>query len=157
MDIGDVIETAMWIDGRETLEQRAHFERDVSAALAAAQAESGLMLGSVTYTEKRPGEDRVPKVPDHIQGPDVRLLVAEAMVVGHMPVFGAQPSWFTDDLGPDDLAVLRRLTRDAYALQFPLRPLLTDRQCETIINDLGPDAALDTLRSNSVDVLKVLN
>ena len=44
MNIGDVIETAMWIDGRETPEQRRKFEDDVSAALAAAQSESGLIL-----------------------------------------------------------------------------------------------------------------
>ena len=66
-------------------------------------------------------------------------------------------SWFTDDLGSDDLARLRRVTREAYARLFPVRSRLTDRQCDTIINDLGPEAAADALRRGMADITPVLH
>lgn len=155
MNIGDTLDAALWIDGRETAEQRRRFEIDVSAALAEGQEEHGVIIGPVIWTEKKPGEERVPPVPDHIQGPDVRLLVGTAKVIAFMPVFGE--SRFYDDLEPDDQERLRRITRKAYKRDFPGYPRLTDRQCETLINDLGPEAGLDALRANDTDIRKVLN
>ena len=52
MQLGEVAEIAMWADGRETTD------------------------------ELRPGEGRSPKVPKHISGPNVRLIVGEATVMG---------------------------------------------------------------------------
>jgi hypothetical protein len=155
MNLGDTIEAAIWMDGTETPEHRRAFEQDASAAMANAQNEAGVMIGPIQFVEKRLGEDRVPSVPDHIQGPDVRLLVASAVVVGYLPAL--PPGRFTDDLDPDDLARLRTITRDAYSGQFPRRWPLTNRQCDTLINDLGLDAALDTLRGGEVDIAKMLN
>lgn len=159
--VGDVVETAMWLCGRETPEQRQAFEDDVRAAMLRAQDEHGVVLGAVVYVEKRPGDDRVPPVPDHIAGPDVRLLVAEAKAICAMPHFDLAESRFVDELEPDDLARLRKITRDGYARMMAQHgftmPPLTDRQCDTIISDLGPEAALDALRADDVDVLKVLH
>jgi len=149
--VGDVLETAIWADGRETAEQRQRFKRDMGVALN--QIASGLVLGPIIFTEKRPGDERVPEVPDHIQGPDVRLLIAEAIVIARLPDLNVQQGAFIAELEPDDLARLRRITRMSYALQKPFMVPLTDRQCDTIINDLGPDAALDTLRAGLAKVL----
>lgn len=145
MKPGDSLECAMWIDGRETPEQRAQFERDVAEAMHRSQAH-GTILGPVIWSEKLPGEERVPPVPNHIAGPNVRLLVAEARVVGLVANMN-NPVGFVHDLEPDDLAILRRVTRRQYEAQYPGHARLTDQQTDTLINDLGPEAALDTLES----------
>ena len=143
---GDTVECAIWVDGRETAEQRQQFEHDVQEAMVNGQRAHGAILGPVTWTEKRPGEQRVPPVPEHIAGPDVRLLVAEARVIGLVANLN-NPVGFVHELEPDDHALLRRITRREYQKQYPGQPRLTDRQCDTLINDLGPDAALETLRT----------
>lgn len=145
---GDVLESAIWLDGTETVAERARFANDVAEAMRAWGRRHGREIGPVTWIEKRPGDDRVPPVPDHIAGPNVRLLVAEAMIVTEGPIQRAKVG-FVDDLEPSDAALLRRVTRRAYRRQYPNRrthPDLTDRQCDTLINDLGPDAAVETLR-----------
>ena len=144
--VGDVLESAIWLDGRETAEHRKAFEAEVNAALALSARRHGHVLGPVTWTEKKPGDDRVPPVPNHIQGPNVRLLVAEAMIVNTVSIMRELPG-FAHDLESDDLALLRRITRRKYREQYPGQPELTDRQCDTLINDLGPEAALDTLKA----------
>ena len=142
---GDTVECAIWVDGRETVAQRQQFEKDVQIAMVEGQAQHGAILGPVIWTEKKPGDDRVPPVPDHIAGPNVRLLVAEAKILGLAANIN-NPVGFVHDLEPDDLSLLCRITRREYERQYPNQPRLTDRQCHTLINDLGPEAASETLR-----------
>lgn len=160
MNIGDVIQAAIWIDGTETQEMRQAFERDVTAVVAEGQADHGVVVGPVIWSEKRPGDERVPPVPNHIQGPDVRLLVAEAEVIGLAPP--GVGSFVVNELEPDDLERLRRITRRAYETMMTAHghrgvDRLSDRQCDTIINDLGPEAAMHALRNNTADVKRVLH
>ncbi len=157
MNPGEVLETAMWADGTETVEQLAKFETDIREQLAWFAENEGVIIGPLVIAVKKPGDDRVPQVPDHIAGPDVRLLVGEAKVVCRAPHFDIGESRFVDELEPNDLNRLRAITRKGYARAFPRRVRLTDRQCDTIINDLGPDAALDALRAGEADVLRVLH
>lgn len=144
--VGDVLEVAIWMDGRETMADRWRFKKDCKSAIKNAADSNGHVVGPLTWTEKKPGDDRVPDVPDHVQGPDVRLLVAEAQIVGTKPIAKVLPG-FVHDLEPDDAALLRRITRRKYEEEYPGNSRLTDRQCDTLINDLGPEAALDTLKA----------
>jgi len=147
--VGDTLEAAIWIDGRETIEDRVRFQKDVIASLETYCARHGRAIGPVTWVEKKPGEPRVPPVPAHIKGPLVRLLVAEAPVIAEPGIKIVRPG-FVHDLEPNDAALLRRITRKQYRKAYPDRrryPDLTDRQADTLINDLGPDAALATLRA----------
>lgn len=148
MKAGDTIENAIWLNGTETPELLARYKGDVADAMIEVAQSQGAALTPLRWTEKRPGDERVPAVPDHIQGPDVRLLVAEADVVS----MRAQDTGnFLAELEPRDLARLRRVTREAYARWCRENPgkgqrePLTDRQCDTLINDLGPEAALASL------------
>lgn len=146
MKPGDVLTAAIWMDGRETADQRAQFEKDIQEALAAGQSQRKVIMGPITWVEKRPGDDQVPPVPDHIAGPNVRLLVAESRVMGLVANINS-PIGFIHDLEPDDLALLMRITRKNYEQAYPNEPRLTDRQCHTLINDLGPDVAVATLQT----------
>lgn len=142
--IGETVDIAcIWLDGRETPEQRRQYEQDVNTVLLDT-ARQKYVLGPLSWTEKRPGEPRVPPVPPHIDGPDVRLLLVEAVVLAER-LSTRTPVGFVHDLEPGDLALLRRVTRRRYEAAYPGRTV-TDRQCDTLINDLGPAAATDTLR-----------
>ncbi len=146
MKPGDVLEAAIWLDGRETAEHRRLYEADLQEQLARAGNLYGMVIGPLMWTEKRLGQNRVPKVPDEIAGPDVRLLVAEATVVCRVPEHTAAGGSFVHELDPADLARLRDITRHAHAWRKPGERRLTDAECDAVIEEIGPDSALRTLK-----------
>jgi len=143
MQTGDVIESAIWLTGEESAEMRARYEDDVRGAIDYLCHEKGFIHGPVTFIEKRPEEDHVPEVPDHIQGQRVRLLVAEATVVAKATGKGS----FVANLEAKDLARLRDIIRRSWSKHVNDGGLINDAECDRIIETLGPEAALDTLRS----------
>lgn len=146
-EVGQTIEIAIWLSGTETDEHLLRWQSEtVPATLKEAEARDSIMLGPVRFSIKRPGEDRVPPVPKHIHGPDVRLLLAEAPVLAKRPPVVVIEQGLVADLTPEDLAKLRKVTRRAYAKAHPDFPPLTDRQCDQLINLAGPAAAVATLR-----------
>lgn len=144
MKIGDVIESAIWITGDESELMRLRYEGDVVKSLTHYSLEEGFEHGPVTFTEKLPGTDRVPPVPHHIQGSRVRLLVAEAKITG-ICVQTSRGS-FVANLEKKDLERLRKITRREWAKQHP-NDVLTDKQCDDYIEELGPLTAIDLIRS----------
>lgn len=142
MKPGDVLETAIWMDGTETEEQKRRFAQDFQIYLARAAGDE-FILGPMTIVEKRPGDDRVPPVPDSIQGPDVRLLVCEATVIDSIL---ESESLFVADLDPKDLHRLRTILRRVHQWYNPGKPELSDEKCDEYINRNGPNAALEALR-----------
>lgn len=139
MEIGEVIESAIWVTGDESQELRDRYKKDVTQAIADLCREHGMLYGPIQWIEKKPGDDRVPQVPDHIQGQRVRLLVAEATVVGQAPQ--TNTGSFIANLDRKDLLRLRVITRRKF-------PHYTDPQCDELIEELGPRAALETLRQS---------
>lgn len=145
MKLGEPIEFAIWITGDEAPEIRRQYEQDIRDAFKTVCAGKGFEHGPVTFVEKLPGAERVPEVPKHIQGSRVRLLVAEATVVA--AVVQTSRGSFCANLEKKDLQRLRAITRRAWQKQHP-QALLTDQQCDECIEQLGPAAALETLRAN---------
>ena len=142
MKLGDTIESAIWLSGSESIKDRMRFEHDVRHAIDELSLEAGFLHGPVTFIEKRPGDERVPEVPDHVQGERVRLLVGEAEIVARKPE--DKPGSFIANLDRMDLLRLRKLTREANRKQNNTG--LSDVQCDAIIEQYGPEAALETLR-----------
>lgn len=130
MKPGDLAEYAIWVDGTESEAMLRQWKADCGYMMAQAH-DPVLKLGPLSFEIKRPGEDRVPPVPDRISGPNVRLLVATAEVLGFERV--AKRS-FLAELDRKDLARLRTATRRTSGD-------LTDVQCDAIIERLGPVAA----------------
>lgn len=145
MKIGDMIESAIWMTGKESDELKEHHRQQVMIAIERLCDEKGLLRGPVMLIEKRPEEDRVPSVPDSISGPRVRLLVAEAAIVGMAPQ--TSKGSFIANLEKRDLERLRMITREARAKHGQI---LTDAECDSVIEEIGPEAALDTLRRKVV-------
>ncbi len=53
---------------------------------------------------------------------------------------------FVHELNPADLARLRDITRLAHAWRKPGERRLTDAECDAVIEEIGPDSALRTLK-----------
>lgn len=145
--IGDFIESAIWITGDESPVTRARYEQDVLHAVSEFCVEERFEHGTLTFTEKRPGDDRVPQVPDHIQGTRVRLLVGSAQILGNRVV--ASEGSFVNNLDKKDLARLRAITRIGAAKQRNSH-VLTDNECDQYIEQYGPEAAIETLRKHTL-------
>ena len=153
--IGEIIEWAFWMTGEETQSELRDFTDATKMAHKSYEQEEHVMLSQPVARVVRPGEERCPPVPDHIHGADVQLLVFEARVLLDLP--GEKPNRFADELEKDDFNRLAKITREQYARYFPRYPRLSDGQVRTIINDLGPDVALETLRGrvgNVVDYIQ---
>lgn len=148
--IGDFIESAIWITGDESPSTRARYEQDVRQAVADFCEEQGHENGPVTFTEKRPGDDLVPQVPDHVQGSRVRLLVGEAQIIGNR--VATSEGSFVANLDKKDLVRLRTITRNAHAKYRPesSTSVLTDNECDQYIEQYGPEAAIETLRKHTL-------
>lgn len=141
---GDLFETAIWLSGEETSEDlRRWKEEECPKMKEDAEKEFGVIIGPIEFLVKAPGQDRVPQVPDHISGFEVKLLVAQAKVFAYAPSLSNGPG-FVFDLERDDLVRLRKLTRSAHAKTHP-GDRLTNAQCDAIINALGPEVAVRTL------------
>lgn len=136
---GDVLQMAIWMDGTETKELRNRFESDLRTAIAEVPA----ITGPLIMTELYPGDDHVPKVPDNIHGPNVRLLVGESVVVN---LIEPDEGYFIADLEPKDLERLVAITRKVYQSYNPGKPELSLEKCHENINSQGPEAALEALR-----------
>ena len=141
MKLGDVVESAIWATGEESPDMRARYELDVRSAIGYLCYSKGFVPGPVTFVEKRPEEDKVPDVPEHVSGQRVRLLVGEAIVVEKRVV---SPSGsFVANLEYQDLVRLRTIIRRE-ALVNGLA--MSDSECDSIIEQIGPEAAVETLR-----------
>lgn len=147
MKVDDLIESSIWITGDESPATRSRYEHDVRNAIDDMCADEGFEYGKVRFIEKLPGSDRVPKVPDHVQGSRVRLLVAEALIIGKR-IINSKGS-FIANLDKKDLMRLRQLTRNQWAKHNPGHRL-NDSECDNYIEAYGPEAAIETLRTNNL-------
>jgi len=139
MKPGDLAECSIWINGTESDTMLRQWKADVVYMMSQAH-EPKLKLGPVSFEIKRPGEDRVPQVPDHIAGPEVRLLIATAEVLGFEI---AKRASFLDELEERDLIKLRKATRRQHGK-------LSDEQCDQLIERLGPSVAAREISGQAV-------
>ena len=144
MKPGDTVENAIWLSGKETTGDLSRYSHDVEETIRVQAETDGMIIGPIKSIIKYPGGNRVPEVPDHIQGPDVRLLVYEADVLGLMPMLRLNS--FLNEQDPIDLMRLRKITRDVHHQQHPDVRLLTDNECDDIIEKIGPESASRAVR-----------
>src|SRR5688500_4484875 len=145
INIGDQVESAVWITGDEDQRIRQQYEQDVRKAIDDLCQMHGFDHGPVTFVEMFPGSDRAPPVPDHIQGSRVRLLIAQSEVVG-VRMLSSKGS-FIANLDKKDLQRLRTITRRTWAKNNPNALLLSNKQCDDYIEQLGPETAVEMIRA----------
>jgi len=140
MKPGDTFEAAIWLSGKETVAIREQYRKDMNEALTVECRRHNLTHGELRFYELRPGHERVPPIPPHIDGPDIRMLVCEADIKP-----GLRPNSFLGDIDKKDLEVLRAVTRRAYAKRDP-KHRLADSDCDRIIEHIGPEAGMEAVR-----------
>lgn len=148
MKPGNRVESAIWLAGTEDDQMIQAFKDRARSQSDQKAKQHNVVVGPFIWTIKRPGDDRVPSVPDGISGVDVRLLVGEADIFPGKPTIISNQPGFVHDLTNEDIARLRKLTRCAHQKVQP-GSKLNDQQCDAIIEKLGPDAALRTLRDGA--------
>lgn len=141
---GDVLELAIWLDGTETPGMVRQWKHDSAYMIARSSGPQVAKISPVEFEIKRPGDDRVPPVPDDISGPDVRLLVASAYIIAFETV--PEGAGFIAELDPKDLKRMRKITRKTHRDNNPGAPRLSDAVCDELIRRVGPGAALGALR-----------
>lgn len=142
MQIGDVITNATWITGDEPAGMKEQYIKDILGTFDHKCKTEGFIYAGVTLFEKHPEDHDVPPVPDHIQGSNVRLLVIEATIVDKLII--ETKGSFINELERKDLMRLRKITRDRGVKD--LGRIISNAECDEVIEELGPDAALATLR-----------
>jgi len=148
---GDIVEIAIWMTGTETRQELDHWKKVVCRGVAdQAAMENYVEVGPFSFEEKQPGEDRVPVVPDEISGPNVRLMVANAPVTAMPRPLITKETGFVLDLDKADLAKLRATTRRIHSLSHP-GDRLSNKQCDQVIEYLGPEAAVQNLRGGATE------
>jgi hypothetical protein len=143
---GEVFETAIWMDGRETKAQFKACVNDMCEAFSRMAEGQGVVIAKPVFTIKAPGDERVPPVPDDVSGPRVALLVGEAKIVAYARQ--ASPAGgFVQQLDAVDRERLRRITRAAHQHQNPGAPLLDDAECDVIAEQVGPQSAAKAIKA----------
>lgn len=144
LKVGDKVENAVWTTGDEPPGMVEHYKREISWNIAELCCANRVTKSDIEWSEMHPMDDQVPDPPDHVQGSRVRLLVGEAMITGELPA--QAPHSFVANLEHADLVRLRRMTRNTWRKHFPERPMLSNLECDEVIDTLGPDSAVETMR-----------
>jgi hypothetical protein len=139
LKVGETLELAIWLNGEETVDHVQQWKHDCKYIMERSFEGATLKLSPLRFEVLRPGNDRVPPVPDDIQGQDVRLLVAEAEVLDISTVVETS---FLLELTKTDLERLRTITRRGAGKHIP------DEVCDEIIEELGPTMAMRALRES---------
>lgn len=142
MNLGDTIESAIWLSGTETESLLNQFRQDVILGIEQLCKQKGFEHTPIIFIEKNPGDERVPEVPHTINGPNIRLLVAEAEITHKI-----QKCSFIANLDLVDLKRLRIRARDIHAIYYPGEKL-SNKSCDAVIEEIGPEAAVEELRRN---------
>ncbi len=135
--IQKVYEAALWYispGGRKNAQKGL----EVSFILVAET--EGFIFGPISYEEVDPLSPRVPHPPDNMTG-DVMALIGTATVVAQRMEIPEKK--FTDELLDRDRAAMRDVTRKIF---LKGGTNLTDDECDDIINEYGPEAALEGAR-----------
>lgn len=142
---GEAFETAIWMDGRENEQQFKQCVADMTSAFSQMAEAHGVVIMQPTFTVMAPGDERVPPVPDDIQGPKVTLLVGEALIVGWRQAPSPEGG-FVQQLDAIDRQRLRVITRRAHKNANPRARELTDAECDAIAEQIGPQAAAKAIK-----------
>lgn len=150
MRIGDEYETGVWYDANEWINPIAQCGKDLEDAIRHLCSNYRVRCGDIEFEVMKPGDSRVPEVPRWLEsktGVVPRLLVARTTIVGSVVNYS---TGILADLDKKDLIKLRAITKRAHKVHFPKTPELSDEECDSIIDQLGMEVALESLRKGTI-------
>ena len=131
----EIYAAACWF---ATPEEEQFAKQQIRQVLA--ECGTHLILSPIRWETRHPEDGNCPE-PEENAVRETRLLVGEATVLAHLKP--KEVKRFVDSLSPSDLKQIRQITRDAY--QLHQGGLLTDSECDTMIEYAGPEALAKTL------------
>ena len=140
MKIGEVCQAAAWY---HDLTAKDAARSMVRSAFRQTEKNEGVVFGPIEWGQMDPSDAGVPEPPEDVKG-DVGILRGEAAVVVVMPE--RLSAGFSRDLPTRELDVMRQVTRDAHAKARPDAELLTDMQCDVVIDEIAPATAESIIR-----------
>ena len=131
---------------------RMEAEEQIRIAFNRVRWHESVVLSKITLSVLAPGDERCPEPPPAWpKHSGLRMLVGDAVVVGHAPartdVLGAP---FLSTLTADDVTLLRSLTANTWKHENPDAPALTQDELDAAIEQLGPDVARMAILSGGV-------
>lgn len=126
--IGQAREAALWY---KTPEQRAQAEGVIREVFHSDALEGGLIFGPLSFEDADLASRRAPKPPED----GAKLLVGSACVLAISATPGEK---FVLDLNAKDLAILRKVTQDAWMKYPSAKPLSVD-QIDKVIAETSQD------------------
>ncbi len=142
-----IMEHAVWYDAETERNPIASIRDQIDEVMGARAAHMMVELGETEFSILKPGDDRVPEVPkwlENTKNSKPRLLVAHAPILG--PAKRKEEPNLVGDLDPKDLAILRGIVKRSWKRHFPDKPDFEDHEADTIINYMGMDVVMDSLR-----------
>lgn len=150
MKPGEIAEFGIWLSGEETEEQLHNWKTiEVPKIIERTEKQFNVVLKNIRFIVKSPGEDRVPQVPKHIKGANVKLLISEADVFAGPQAIKMQKG-IANDLDQKSLQTLRRITRREHSKAHPGMPALNNQQCDAVINRLGTEIIVQMLNGKAI-------
>lgn len=145
--LGQLLEFSLWYNAAKCMDGITEFGDQCLEPMINSCASYGFKLGQPKFSVLKPGDPRVPEVPFWLRaqsGALPRLLVAEARVL--VLSSAERAGGLVYDLDKKDLERLRHITREAHRKHFPNAEPFTDVECDTMINSMGEEVVMDSLR-----------
>jgi hypothetical protein len=144
--LGDDLELSVWYNADKPGEA-ANAEKAIYKAFILTEDQHDLRVGTVDFEILTYGEERVPAPPPEYKGTPT-LMIGTATVIKVLNTLMSGDVGFTQDVDEEDLTQLRAITQEAYlGGQPPGTAPLTNEQLDKVIDEVGPETAVKSLRS----------
>lgn len=141
LKIGDILPAALWYNPWQPQDyDRA--KEGITETLGLVAENDGVTISPVTFEVLEWNDDRLPEPPKWAHN-GVKCLLGEAVITGY--VSDIKVTSFLADLDKKDLERLRDIQRRVHRKYYP-GEVLTDAQCDSLIEQIGPEAAFDAVK-----------
>lgn len=140
-ELGDYVERSDWF-----WDERSKFiaEKIIAEAIAYCLNELGADHTEIEWETLKLGDPRIdgdpPRSECYLRIGCVRITKLPIHLVTNTPL--------SKDLEPEDLLKMRIATRQAHSRNYPHLSVLTDDQCDIIIDEIGPSSAVKGILSS---------
>lgn len=144
--MGKILTASLWFNADDPTEKESA-KTGIRLAIDIAAQKQGMEHGPVSFRTLEPYDKEIATLPPPQFGPGTKCMVGEAKA---RPAFHVvkPKSGFTHELEAADLEILRAKTRQALDAAYPNDKDRSNARVDAIINEIGPETALKTLKSD---------
>lgn len=147
---GEELELALWFDASKNPDPVFQAGDSFKEVFDHVCEMNKVRHGDVTFDILKPGDDSVPEVPRWLEttkGAVPRLVIAYTTILGTAI---EAPKGILGDLDIKDVMKLRVIVRNIYRMHYPDQSVITDTECDAIIDNMGMEAVMEQLQNSAV-------